>query len=125
LGGFWEALFLRREGGHAARRNQKELNRRERKDHKEETSQALLFEFFVFFAVKIFLELRDIAGVQYKELKILFLRHLHASMSAVGLAKAEALAKADALSAGNCGFGCGWPRCDLLRLKNPQARIWR
>jgi hypothetical protein len=35
------------------------LNRKERKDHKEETSQALLFEFFVFFAVKTFLELRD------------------------------------------------------------------
>jgi hypothetical protein len=38
------------------------LNRKERKDHKEETSQVLPFEFFVFFAVKIFLELRDADG---------------------------------------------------------------
>jgi hypothetical protein len=54
------------------------LNRKERKDHKEETSQALLFEFFVFFAVKIFLEFRFF--------------NLRES----------------ALSAGNSGFACGF-----------------
>jgi hypothetical protein len=83
-------------------RNQKEVNHKERKDRKEETSQVLLFEFFALHSVRV----PHIAKILPRISRIYPLRPNQFPIREIR---------------GSIPFGCGWPRCVLLR----QESSWK